>query len=346
MAINVKFLAKTPPDQDTALWLSLFPKRLPQIGDVYFHFDLDYRDYDWLVVYEGLPPLAGEKKINRREKLACPRENTLLITTEPSSIRIDGPYFLRQFGHVLTAKNPKLVKHPKQIFQTPPLRWFYGRPMSEEDTHYLDVDSFNACLPIPKNHDLSTVCSNKRMSHTVHAQRYNCIMELKKRLGDELHLFGRGINPISNKAEAMDEFRYHIAVENHIEPHHWTEKITDCFLAYCLPFYYGPPNIADYFPADAVIPIDIFDIDSAEHIIRTSITQGLYEKRLPALHEARNRVLNDYNLVNVIARLVTELNVTKPATKNTYIDGRHIYRRNHPLKASLDGIHRIRFKNG
>lgn len=346
MTLNVKFLAKTPPDQDPALWLSLFAKREPVIGDVQFHFDVNYRGYDWLVVYEGLPPLAGEKKINRIEGLDCPRENTLLITTEPSSIRIDGPHFLRQFGHVLTAKNPKLVKHPNQIFQTPPLRWFYGRPMSDDDSHYVDIDAFKAQPPIPKKHDLSTVCSNKRMSHTVHAQRYDCIMELKRRLGDELHLFGRGINPISNKAEAMDDFRYHIAVENHIEPHHWTEKIADCFLAYCLPFYYGPPNISDDFPEGSVIPIDIFDVDGAERIIRDSIAQGLYEKRLPAIIEARNRVLNDYNLVNVIARLVAERHVEISTPKKGTIAGRHIFRKRHPLKASLDGIHRIYGKSG
>jgi len=170
-------------------------------------------------------------------------------------------------------------------------------------------------------------------------------MELKRRLGNELHLFGRGINPISDKSEAMDDFRYHIVVENHIQPHHWTEKIADCFLAYCLPFYYGPPNISDYFPEEAIIPIDIFDIDSAEHIIRKTIADSLYEKRLPAIIKARKRVLNDYNLVNVIAKLVAQRHVTKPTPKNAYIDGRHIYRKNHPLKASLDGIHRIRFKS-
>jgi hypothetical protein len=165
-------------------------------------------------------------------------------------------------------------------------------------------------------------------------------------MGDELHLFGRGINPISNKAEAMDDFKYHIAVENHIEPHHWTEKIADCFLAYCLPFYYGPPNISDYFPEDAVIPIDIFDIDGTEKIIRSSIAEGLYEKRLPAIIEARSRVLNDYNLMNVIAKLVTEKHQCHSFPKNAYINGRHIFRRKHMIKASLDGIHRIRFKSG
>lgn len=346
MTINVKFLAKTPPDQDPALWLSLFPKRFPRIGICQFHFDPDYRDYDWLVVYEGLPPLAGEKRINRREKLACARANTLLITTEPSSIRIDGPHFLRQFGHVLTAKDPRLVKHPNQIFQTPPLRWFYGRPMSEDDDHYVDLDTF-MMTPAPlKISNLSTVCSKKRMAHTVHAQRYDFTMELWKRLGNDLTVFGRGIRPVSNKAQAMDDFAYHIAIENHIEPHHWTEKITDCFLAYCLPFYYGPPNIGAYFPEEAIIPIDIFDIDDAEETIRAAIAMDLYRQRLPAITKARELVLTEYNLMNVVARLVNQRHQAGKKPRNSYIEGRHIYRRNHPLKASLDGIHRIRFGNG
>lgn len=346
MTINIKFLAKTAPDQDPNLWLSLFPNRTPIIQDCHFHFDLDFRNYDWLVVYEGLPPLNGQKKVNRSEALNCAQENTLLITTEPSSIRIDGPHFLKQFGYILSAKSPHLIKHPKQIRQTPPLRWFYGRPMSEDDHHYLDLNTLNSQNEIKKTQDLSTVCSNKRMQHTLHAQRYDCIMELKKRLGEELSLFGRGINPISNKAEAMDKFRYHIAIENHIEPDHWTEKITDCFLAFCLPFYYGPPNISDYFPTDALIPIDIFDIDGTEAIIRKSIADGEYEKRLSAIKKARQKVLDEYNLVNVIANIVESHHQTKASQTSKVIHGRHIFRKKHPIKASMDAMHRLRFKNG
>ncbi len=345
MTIHIKFLAKVSPDQDENLWLSLFPKRKPVIGNCHFHFNLDKQDYDWLVVYEGLPPIEGQKKINRFERLSCAKENTLLITTEPSSIRIDGPYFLRQFGHVLTAKNPKFVKHPNQIKQTPPLRWFYGRPMSEDDSEYMDIDSFKSRTHVNKKHDVSTVCSNKRMQHTMHAQRYDCIMELKERLGDELHLFGRGINPISNKAEAMDDFRYHIAIENHIEADHWTEKISDCFLAFCLPFYYGPSNITDVFPEDSIIPIDIFDIDTAENTIRDAVKSDQYTKRLPAIIEARNRVLENHNLMNVVASLVKSKHRACPSAGEV-IYGRHIFRKKHPLKSALDGFHRLRFKSG
>ena len=51
----------------------------------------------------------------------------------------------------------------------------------------------------------------------------------------------------------------HIAVENHIAPHHWTEKLSDSFLGYCLPFYIGCPNAADYFPEQSFIGLDIED---------------------------------------------------------------------------------------
>jgi len=343
VTIHIKFLAKTPPDQDPNLWLSLFKKRRATIGKCQFHFDLDFKNYDWLVVYEGLPPLPNQKQMNRTEKLSCLKENTLIITTEPASIRIDGPHFLKQFGHILTAKNPKLIKHPNQIFQTPPLRWFYGRPMSESDTEYVDLDRFLSQTKIHKTHDISTVCSNKRMRHTIHSQRYDCIMELKKRMGHELNLFGRGINPISNKSEAMDRFKYHIAIENHIEDHHWTEKIADCFLAFCLPFYYGPSNISTYFPSEAIIPIDIFDIDKTEIIIRDAIQSDQYAKRLPAIKEARTQVLSNFNLMNVIADIVDNKHQTHGSTGHI-IEGRHIYRKSHPIKATLDAIHRLRFK--
>jgi hypothetical protein len=342
LVIKVKFVAKTTSEQDPNLWLSLFPGRTPQIGDVHFSFDLNDRDYDWLVAYEGFPMLPGQKKSNRSEMLACARKNTIIITTEPSSIRVDGPHFLRQFGHVLSAKNHDLVKHPNQIHQTPPLRWYYGRPLGNNDRDYIDVDQLKATKPIQKTRDLSMICSNKRMSATLHARRYDFLMELKERLGEEIAVFGRGIRPIDDKSEGMDDYRYHIALENHIEPDHWTEKIADCFLAYCLPFYYGPPNISEYFPEDSYIRIDMFDTDGAIKIIRNSIANDEYSKRLPAIIEARRRVLANFNLMNIVASLVEANHDTTAITIGGYIHARHIFRRKHPILSLSDGLHRLR----
>jgi len=86
---------------------------LPTIGKTYkiseqnrnlFTFDPDDREYDFLVVYEDLPPNIGERKIHRSEKLACPKSHSLLIMTEPSSIRIDGLNYLSQFGEIWTSR--------------------------------------------------------------------------------------------------------------------------------------------------------------------------------------------------------------------------------------------------
>ena len=40
----------------------------------------------------------------------------------------------------------------------------------------------------------------------------------------ELDIFGHGVNPMNDKAEALDPYRFHIAVENHVYDHHLTEK--------------------------------------------------------------------------------------------------------------------------
>ncbi len=337
--VTVKFLAKTTPDQDPALWTSLIPK----VGfeGVTFTFDLDSRDYDWLVLYEGLPPLPGEKKINRIEDLACPQNNTLLITTEPSSIRIDGPNFMKQFGHVLTSKSPLLTNHPNHIVATPPLRWFYGRPMGGPG-HYKTIDEMMQSGIPRKSKDLSTVCSTKKMAHTVHAARLEFVMQLRERL-PELDVFGRGIQPIDEKSEAMDDYSYHIAIENHVESGHWTEKLADCFLAGCLPFYFGDPDYAAWFPEGSVIPIDIFDIEAAETTIRNAIANDEYSKRLPQIQEARRRVLENHNVLKCVAEFVqSDLSYTQSIPDTGRIYGRHAYRRHHPVKAIADGL----FRNG
>jgi len=344
LAVIVKFLAKTSPDQKSELWTSLFPQANPVIGDIKFTFDLNAQDYDWLVVYEGLPPLINDNKINRIEPLACPRKNTLLITTEPSSIRLDGPQFMQQFGHILTCKAPELIRHDGHIKQTPPLRWFYGRPMgSSSGGQYISYDTLLAQTPLPKTKVISTICSTKQMSHTVHAKRYEFVMALKQRMTD-LDVFGRGINPVDEKSQAMDDYRYHIAIENHIEPGHWTEKLADSFLAFCLPFYFGDPDYAKAFPKDSVIPINIYNLDEAETIILNSIAQNAYEKRLPAIIEARRRVLTQHNIMIEIANIVKSRDIFTPSNTQEFIYGRHIFRKKFPVKALSDAFFRIKMR--
>jgi len=110
---------------------------------------------------------------------------------------------------------------------------------------------------------------------------------------------------MNDKAEALDPYQYHLTVENHVYPHHLTEKLPDAFLGYTVPFYHGCPNAADYFPRESFIPIDMNDFGSTVDIIRSTLANNEYNDRLPYVIEARRRVLEKYNLFALLEREIT-----------------------------------------
>ena len=124
----------------------------------------------------------------------------------------------------------------------------------------------------------------------------------------DLETFGRQTpHPLDDKADCLRGYRYHVAIENFVGPHHWTEKLADPLLGLSLPFYFGCPNAEDYFPAESFIRIDIRDPAAALARMRAAISANEYERRLPALMEARRRVLFEYNFFAVIAREIRRL---------------------------------------
>lgn len=293
-----------------------FPGGIPVWGRCRFLFSTDERNYDWLVVYDDLPPRAKERFSLAEEVLACPRAHTLVITTEPSSIKTYGNGYLQQFGHVLTSQEPGVICHPQAIFSQPALLWFYGRR-----NKHSNYDRIVGSPPIDKTESISTVCSSKQQKHTLHRRRFDFIQELKL-LVPELEVFGHGVRPVHDKAEALDAFRYHIAIENHVCLHHWTEKLSDSFLGHCLPFYYGCPNAAEYFPRESFIPIDITDAQRASALIKESMVANEYERRLPAIREARKLVLEQYGLFATISRIIEERH--DPALDGTIFPDREL----------------------
>ena len=121
-----------------------------------------------------------------------------------------------------------------------------------------------------------------------------------------MDVFGHGVNPMNDKAEALDPYKYHIAVENHVYDHHLTEKLPDAFLGYTLPFFHGAPNTADYFPKESFIPININEYEKSKDIIRSHIANNEYEDRLPYIIEARRRVLEEQNLFAIVSSKICE----------------------------------------
>lgn len=296
---KVKLLSNSSIPLAIASWRRQLPDLAPQWGECEFTFDPHARDYDWLVVYDRFPSVAEERFSQWREELACPPENTLFVTVEPSSIKTYESAFLAQFGHVLTGHESWSINHPGVIRSQPALRWFYGNAGESMKT----LDQMLAETPCKKTASISTVCSNKQQKHTLHQKRYLFTQKLKTAV-PELEVFGHGVRPMRDKAEAIDPYRFHIAIENHRCDHHWTEKVADVFLGWGLPLYYGCTNLKEYFPEDSFIEIDINDLAGTVELVKGLIASDEYEKRLPAIAKARDFILQRYNIFPVIADLV------------------------------------------
>ena len=336
--IVVKFVAKGHQEADKGIFLRQFPGQTPKWGRCHFTFDPDAKTYDCLVAYDDMAPSGSERFSTRIESLACAPQHTLFITMEPSSIKTYGYDFLNQFGMILTSQEPWAITNEQAIYSQPALRWFYG----ESKNDFRTWDEMTQSPPEHKTGNLSAVCSSKKQKNTVHADRYAFTMRLKE-LMPEMALFGRGVCPIDDKADALDPFRYHIVIENHRAPHHWTEKLADAFLGLTLPFYFGCPNATDYFDPQSFIPIDVRDPDGAACIIRDAIATNQFERRLPAIRKARRRVLNEYNLFAVIAReLEARFDASAKIDPKAKLYSRHASRKRSLLHTMRFGVEQLR----
>lgn len=278
-------------------------------GSCSFTFNPLETNYDWLVIIDDVPKIIDK----RVETLSCPKENTILVTTEPTTITRYGRAFAKQFHYLVTNQNEKVLPHSNAIRSQTGNVWYYGK----------DYDTVVSITHPNKTKKISTVCSNKQQGHTIHKLRYEFTKIMEERIS-ELERFGRGFKWIETKAEALDEYEFHVAIENHFAPHVWTEKLADAFLGFTVPIYYGCPNVYDYFPEDSLIQIDLYDVEGSIAKIKEIIaTEGEYERRLDAVKEARRRVIEEYNLLAMINTIVEK----SDSKKQSEVDDYKIYNR-------------------
>lgn len=340
--MRVKLIARNLNDATDLIWSKQIDlSRFGPDGSsaIEFTLDPDDRNYDWLVVYDEIPklpvtPAGPSGSFRRSEILNCPPANCILVTSEPSTIKIYGKRFLSQFGHVLTGLEPWSVgHHPGAIYEQSSMVWFYGRqPDARPKGDYSFEKIANAAWP-DKPRLISTVCSSKHQRNTLHFQRYKFTHLLKSQLPD-LQIFGFGHTWIAEKADALDPYKYHLAIENHIAPHHWTEKLADAFLGYCLPLYFGAPRAADYFPKNAFIALDLARPDWSIARIKDAIAGDEFTARKAAIEEARARIIHEHNLFPHIARIIEERGgATGKPTAPATIHSRYVLRKTSPWYA-------------
>ena len=328
--VRVKLMARgMRPDGSTERWERQLPGQDNRWKSCQFVFDIQSRDYDWLAVYHDI---SRDKWSPGIEQLACPPEKTILITTEPSTITVYGTDYLKQFGVVITSQEPWAISHPNVVFSQPGLVWFYGVPM--DGGPMVTYDEIAATDPPEKTQLISTVCSSRRRKGTLHYKRSVFTDHLKAEIED-LDVYGHGVKPMSDKAEVLDPYMYHVVIENRVFPNHLTEKLPDAFLGYTLPFYHGCLNASDYFPKESFVPIDFEDFERTRDIVRHTIANNEYQDRLPYIIEARRRVLEEQNLFAILER---EISQRDPQITSNRSDGVIMNRQTLRMKRPLRGI--------
>jgi hypothetical protein len=260
--------------------------------DATFVINAEVAECDAWVVHEGL---------SRTETTRCPPGQIILLTGEPPDIKSYEPSWLASFAHVVTCHRD--LQRPAVIAGQTALPWLVNRT----------YDQLTAAFP-EKSADIAVICSAKAMVDG-HRRRLRFVEQLLEL--SPMPRFGRGFRDLPDKWDGLAPFRYSVAVENSRHDHYWTEKIADCFLAGTVPIYWGAPNIRDYFPADAMIVIDTLDPVEVARIIKDEATPEGYARRLPALREAKRRVLEEYNLFEVAYQMAKAGQTGVPAVPIT-----------------------------
>lgn len=235
-------------------------------------------DCDYWVVTGGL---------DQTEQTLCNEENTVFLGGEPPSLIRFNHNFLKQFKHIITCD--RKLKHPNNHFYQQAIPWQIGAYVDK-----YDYDELKSMQPPKKTKLISAITSSKDWS-AGHKNRIKFIHQLKEHFGDSMDVFGRGINEIRDKSMGIIDYKYSIAIENSSYEDYWTEKLGDVFLGYSFPFYFGCPNIGDYFPENSLIQIDINDLSSSIKAIEKAIEDNSFENNIDKIKQSRELVLDKYN---------------------------------------------------
>ncbi|MGI6394062.1 MAG: glycosyltransferase family 10 domain-containing protein [bacterium] len=280
-------------------WIRQTPERKGVWGNSQFFVNEDIDECDFWFVFENLADT---------ESVKCSPEKKVLITGEPESVKKYDKIFLSQFDTVITSN--RLIKDLHIIYSQQGLSWFVGGKYQKETKSWKkefdkDYDELSLMKSVEKTKPISVMTSDKSFTKG-HIKRIEFVKKLKEYFGDKLDVFGIGFNEVEDKWDALSPYKYAVVVENSSYDDYWTEKLSDAYLSFCYPIYYGCKNIDRYFDKDAMMVIDINDFKGSVEKIEKAMSENYYERYYEKIIEARELVLNKYNIFALMSDFVNK----------------------------------------
>ena len=262
---------------------------LPPVGQSF--------EADWLVCPTPPP---------EQMRTSIPKQRRIFLVMEPPEYWQPSAALLDQFGWVLSPYRLEGFSGAQISSVTSGLFWWYGICM---DGHrptgkWMNLEQLRAEDVPQKMWKVSTITSVKNFLPG-HKARLEFTALLKGVLGDRLDLFGFGHNPIQDKRDALLPYQFHVAIENAVHPHYWTEKLADPLLGRCVVFYHGATEIERVFSKGSVVPIDIAQPQKALETVLSHFARPDID--FEAIEKTRLKVLESFNFPFFIDRLISAI---------------------------------------
>lgn len=268
--------------------VSLLARQTPSSGGIWgdfeFVFEPSLKPVDGWVVIDDL--------VDETQQL-CPQGNTLLISGEPESVRRYRSRFTSQFDQFWTSQSN--VRHPQVFRRNEAQHWHYAMRAGSVHGSSLNFDEL-VRLERPTKPKLISVISSNKVVTPDHRKRLEFVEYLKQELGDVVDVFGRGIRSMDDKSEAIWPYKYHIVLENDHSDYFMTEKISDAFLGWSYPIYFGGHEAYYRFPEGSFTAIDVYQPETAMAIVRDVLRAETFENTRENVASAREAVLYQNNL--------------------------------------------------
>lgn len=270
--VKVKLHASWRDDKSLRELLS---KQLPvkyKWGDLEFVSEND-RNFDYLVIF-NFP----------RTNFNFPSNKTIIFQGEPDFVRKQWGIFYKPDENVFLK-----VFETNKYFSFP--RWSINK-----DYHWLLNNNLN------KSKVLSAVVSNLT-STPKHKERLHFVQNYLSKI-DGFDHYGKGFKFLENKEDGLFDYKYTFQSENYIEDGNFTEKLLDSILSECVCFYDGCPNIEKFIDSSCYIKIDVSKPKEAFDIIKKSIEDDEYSKRIDKIREEKKRIVKEFHVFPLIEDVI------------------------------------------
>jgi hypothetical protein len=122
---------------------------------------------------------------------------------------------------------------------------------------------------------------------------------------------------VDKKIMVMNQYKFAICFENCVFPGYVTEKIFDCFLASCIPVYFGAPDIGDFVPTDTFIDYRKFrNFDELESYLENFCEEDAIKMLGSAKDFLASEGFDKYYTPNIVDKILNKIESYHPNPNN------------------------------